>query len=979
MFKRIYVYLIRCLHSKSFLAVIFIMIAVTALFLPSMLGLRGIFHDDQAMEEFSRYYFVAFNLTRGILPLWAPHTWCGAVPFYARYYADTYYLPLWPFYFLTNLNNLTQAYWLLILLPLWLHYIFAAIGMFLLLRRLLKCEYIASCLGAIGYIYSPAFAYSYVWQQVVSVQAWLPWLLVVYVSAVEQWRLWKIILGSVILAFILTAGNPGLWHFVIFLWSSTFLYLTISYVCSGKTKNTIMPLLVALLIVIIGIGLSAVYLCPALEGRYHTGEHIELTLASALNEEVGSLPPIFLATLFIPNLFGNITGANMKLLNPSHNVLFWEANMMGGLAVTLLVLLGVASVLTIPREGPEKRRSRRRGWVVVFSILYLFAIVCALGRHTPFYRYIIGYLPFINQILRPIRYRLLQCFAGAILIAVGFEYLVTSTLFLKAKNHLKRYIWFYIILSSFTVALGLSYPFTVREKVYYEWSKRPAPSVDGYFTAGSPVCMFSPPHLVKKIRVFFDAESRGEIRYSDKIKKGALLTEGTFVSDYYIPCKGWYEFDVTIPPRKYVWIYQKEGIAQIGYKRLEVPIDSFCYDGRNKEWITYPYSNAVWFYNEKRKAYSPLITKLREKDAPVATVVISILYWLLVSLMIIIGLYRLSPKGFGYFLSAIAIGEFLVFGMLAFYGGLYTFDKPFPNHVRALGPLSHPMLQRIVKPLIIDSTFRIATTQPYHDNFARIKGYFALMGYEMHPLEKRFKHAIETAYGFPFDYSIYYDNPFPKSDCRPFWNHFSVRYVMSANPKEIFSLSRPSPLPGELGYYIHINPDALPRVFTLDRLMTASEEEQLAQLVSGDLRRAVYLNPSEGIEFPKTGILENKDTLLHFEALQKVNFIKRLQLDNPNQIDIEIEVTVPAMLVLTEVWYPGWKATINGQPTKIYRVNYCQRGVWLEKGRHKVRFYFQPAAWQRGLGVSLLTLGLMLIMIATILVKRLFSLSRAIR
>jgi hypothetical protein len=280
------------------------------------------------------------------------------------------------------------------------------------------------------------------------------------------------------------------------------------------------------------------------------------------------------------------------------------------------------------------------------------------------------------------------------------------------------------------------------------------------------------------------------------------------------------------------------------------------------------------------------------------------------------------------------------------------------------------MLQRIVKPLVIDSTFRIATTQPYHDNFARIKGYFTLMGYEMHPLEKRFKHAIETAYGFPFDYSIYYDNPFPKSDCRPFWNHFSVRYVMSANPKEIFSLSSPSPLPGELGYYIHINPDALPRVFTLDKLVAASEEEQLTQLVSGDLRQAVYINPSEGIKFPQTGILENKNTLLSFEALQKINFIKRLQLNNPNQIDIEINVTVPAMLVLT---------TIDGEPTKVYRVNYCQRGVWLKKGSHKVRFYFQPRAWQWGAGVSLLTLGLVLIMVIIISVKHLFLLRRVIK
>ena len=63
-------------------AFIFLLIAVVVLFLPVMAGWRGIFHDDQAMEAFSRYYFVAHNFQKGILPLWDPQTWCGAIPFY---------------------------------------------------------------------------------------------------------------------------------------------------------------------------------------------------------------------------------------------------------------------------------------------------------------------------------------------------------------------------------------------------------------------------------------------------------------------------------------------------------------------------------------------------------------------------------------------------------------------------------------------------------------------------------------------------------------------------------------------------------------------------------------------------------------------------------------------------------------------------------------------------------------------------------
>lgn len=208
------------LFHKKMLAAVFLFISVVLLFLPVILGWRGIFHDDQAMEEFSRYYFVAQNLQHGIIPLWDPQTWCGAIPFYARYYANTYYIPLWPFFLLANLNSLNQAYCFLILIPLFLHYLLAAFGMYFFLRRVLKVGYVASCFAGIAYIYSPTFVYAYVWQQVVVVQAWLPWLLTVYVSLLNRWRNWKILFAGVIFAFILTAGAPPLWLFVGIIWGS---------------------------------------------------------------------------------------------------------------------------------------------------------------------------------------------------------------------------------------------------------------------------------------------------------------------------------------------------------------------------------------------------------------------------------------------------------------------------------------------------------------------------------------------------------------------------------------------------------------------------------------------------------------------------------------------------------------------------------------------------------------------------------------
>lgn len=59
-------------------------------------------------------------------------------------------------------------------------------------------------------------------------------------------------------------------------------------------------------------------------------------------------------------------------------------------------------------------------------------------------------------------------------------------------------------------------------------------------------------------------------------------------------------------------------------------------------------------------------------------------------------------------------------------------------------------------------------------------------------------------------------------------------------------------------------------------------------------------------------------------------------------------------MVLTDVTYPGWKATVDGEPAGIERVNYLVRGVSVPAGRHRVELAYEPASWTIGWIVSLL-------------------------
>jgi hypothetical protein len=63
-----------------------------------------------------------------------------------------------------------------------------------------------------------------------------------------------------------------------------------------------------------------------------------------------------------------------------------------------------------------------------------------------------------------------------------------------------------------------------------------------------------------------------------------------------------------------------------------------------------------------------------------------------------------------------------------------------------------------------------------------------------------------------------------------------------------------------------------------------------------------------------------------------------------------------SLLVLTDVHFPGWKATVDGQPAAIERVDYLLRGVLVPPGTHRVAFRYEPVSWRIGWILSSLSL-----------------------
>jgi hypothetical protein len=64
------------------------------------------------------------------------------------------------------------------------------------------------------------------------------------------------------------------------------------------------------------------------------------------------------------------------------------------------------------------------------------------------------------------------------------------------------------------------------------------------------------------------------------------------------------------------------------------------------------------------------------------------------------------------------------------------------------------------------------------------------------------------------------------------------------------------------------------------------------------------------------------------------------------------EMNGPGLIVLTDTFYPGWDARVDGQAAHIHRVNGVFRGVFVEGGRHEITMRFRPASQFWGLALS---------------------------
>lgn len=89
----------------------------------------------------------------------------------------------------------------------------------------------------------------------------------------------------------------------------------------------------------------------------------------------------------------------------------------------------------------------------------------------------------------------------------------------------------------------------------------------------------------------------------------------------------------------------------------------------------------------------------------------------------------------------------------------------------------------------------------------------------------------------------------------------------------------------------------------------------------------------------------------------------RLTSYQPNNLRYTVDSKNGGIVVFSEIYYPGWKATVDGTPTPIARVNYILRALTVKPGKHTVVFDFHPSSIRTTEIIAYISLVLLLLAI----------------
>ncbi|MBT3184008.1 MAG: YfhO family protein [Nitrospina sp.] len=200
----------------------------------------------------------------------------------------------------------------------------------------------------------------------------------------------------------------------------------------------------------------------------------------------------------------------------------------------------------------------------------------------------------------------------------------------------------------------------------------------------------------------------------------------------------------------------------------------------------------------------------------------------------------------------------------------------------------------------------------------------------------------------------------PAIDSTNLLNMMNVKYVVSLPPItspdfELVYSYEPIPQdPQERAEFeesdvtkIYENKKMLPHAFLVSRCKVASSDDEYKKTLESK-----SFNPEQLVLLdaePKGFPCDEK------KAPEKLEPV-RVDSYESNTVELSVNSRERSLLFLSDSYYPGWKAYVDGEEVEILRANYVFRAVVIEQGEHRVRFEYDPLSFKLGLAITLLTI-----------------------
>lgn len=847
---------------------------------------------DMFLYFYPNWNYAAEAIRQGRLPLWNPYLFMG-VPFFANSQTGVLYPPNLALAWLST----TRAINFTIILHTWL----AGAGAYIFARRSLGLSRWPAWLGAVTFALGGYLSAQVEHVNQLQALSWLPYLFTFFDLALERWR-WTFALATVVTIQLLSGHSQSVFISLVGLGLYA-MWPTIENAPARRwnARQLARRLGVWLGAAIVGALLAAAQLVPTLELARQSIRAGGLTWREAVSF---SLSPALLLPALLPNFRQTILSEYVAYIGVT------------GLASSLVGTWACWRVTRDHLGGQTTNFSPSRFvFCRAMSALALLGLLLALGGYNPLYSLLVKFVPGFNLFRVPARWLALYAFGAAMLVGVGVDQISNG---LRSHSRFEmRYLIFFVLVAELFFAsrpLGYNHP-TAPDALT---SLRPSVAHLLVAGAGQP-----PSRFLSISPIEFDPGDKAELAsiFADQLPEDAfydllIATKqkeiiGPNLSLYYrLSAADGYDGGV-LPLRNYVAL-----------EALFVPSDKVSPDGRLRENLL-DVPDAQWL--------SLMNIRYVITDKTLDAWLDGVFYDLQFTTPLGEAGKREASVAFVPHFEATALG---VVSYLQGAGGLPDGTPVAEVELRFADGRTQTFTLRAG----VDTAEGVYTNTVLH-KAARVGGHFVRDHPEFNDYVTR----------------LQFDEPRVVTSV-------TVRPLMTSGQIVVRGASLIDERTGGFqslvisgrGRFrlvhsgdvkIYENLDVLPRAFMVAQTVSVPNDATAL---------AMMLAPS--FDPAQTVVLNGSQSNVGQAATRSVPHDTRIVSYDPERVVAETNAEGAGWLVLTDAWYPGWRATVDGQPVEIARADILFRAVPVPAGRHRVEFQFAPVSRWLGTAISLVTL-----------------------